>query len=359
MKKNYRIAPEVREQILKRIKEEGVSVIDAAKEHGVSEKTIYGWLGKLAECRRTFDPFDTLETPERGAFGARGRAHPQDDAGPKKELIKKQKHSQREIATQLGISRSSLYYVSKLLPKDWELKSKIELVLHDRPSYGYRRVAQELKVNKKRAQRVMKLFGMRAYRRRGRKPKKTGVAAGDYPNILKTYFPKKLNDIWVADFTYIPFQDKFIYLATVMDLFSREMLGWSVMANHSVMLVMESLFAALAHHERPTIFHSDNGREYGSKVFVDTLLRLGTFISRSAKASPWENGYQEAFYSLFKIDLGDPARFKTLGELVAEVHRLVWDYNHKRIHSALKMPPFLFAERYEKLSEKLSEIRGS
>lgn len=269
-------------------------------------------------------------------------------------MISKQKYAKRDLARQLGISRSSLYYVSKLLPKDWDLKSKIETVLHDRPSYGYRRVAQELKVNKKRAQRVMKLFGIRAYRRRGRKPKKTGIAAGEYPNILKTYFPKKLNDVWVTDFTYIPYDGKFIYLATVMDLFSREVIGWSLMANHTVMLVMEALFAALANHERPTLFHSDNGREYGSKAFVAALQRIGTFISRSAKGSPWENGYQESFYSQFKIDLGDPARFKTLGELVAEVHHLVWDYNHKRIHSALKMPPKLFAERYQKLSEILS-----
>ena len=269
-------------------------------------------------------------------------------------MIKKQKHTKRELAKELGISRSSLYYVSKLLPKDWTLKAKIEMVLRDRPSYGYRRVAQALRRNKKPVQRVMQLYGLRAYRRRGRKPRKTGVAAGDYPNLLKTYFPKKLNDVWVADFTYIPYQGKFIYLATVMDIFSREILGWSLMANHSVMLVMEALFAALAHHERPTVHHCDNGREYGSKAFVGTLQRIGTFISRSAKASPWENGYQESFYSQFKIDLGDPARFKTLGELVAEVHRLVWDYNHKRIHSALKMPPVRFAERYKKLSELLS-----
>lgn len=254
----------------------------------------------------------------------------------------------------MGVSRSSLYYVSKLLPKDWELKAGIEKVLEDRPSYGYRRVAQELRINKKRVQRVMQLYGLRAYRRRVKKPKKTGVAVGDYPNLLKTYFPKKLNDVWVADFTYIPYDGTFIYLATVMDLFSREILGWSVMANHSVMLVMEALFAALAKHERPCIHHCDNGREYGSKAYVGTLQRIGTFISRSAKASPWENGYQEAFYSQFKIDLGDPNRFTTLGELVAEVHRLVWDYNHQRIHSAFRMPPSVFAERYQKLSELVS-----
>ncbi len=81
-------------------------------------------------------------------------------------------------------------------------------------------------------------------------------------------------------------------------------------------------------------------------------------ISRSKKKSPWEDGVQEAFFSQFKVDLGDPNRFKTLGELVYEVHRLMWDYNHRRRHTVLKMPPLLFAERYRKLSEFLSHERG-
>jgi len=98
----------------------------------------------------------------------------------------------------------------------------------------------------------------------------------------------------------------------------------------------------------------DNGREYGSKVFTGALAELGVQISRSRKASPWENGLQESFYSQFKVDLGDPSRFKSLGELVYEIHRTVWIYNHTRIHSALKMPPFMFTTRYQKLLEKVS-----
>lgn len=215
-------------------------------------------------------------------------------------------------------------------------------------------MAQELCINKKRAQRVMKLFGMKAHRRRGRKFRKSGVAKAFYPNLLATNYPRGLNDIWVADFTYIPYQGKFLYLATTMDLFTREIVGAAAMSNHSVPLVLQALFAALLNHPRPNLFHSDNGREYGSRIFVRALTELGITISRSAKASPWQNGYQESFYSQFKVDLGDPERFKTLGELVYEIHRLIWDYNYRRIHSALRMPPKLFANRYQKLVEKLS-----
>ena len=128
----------------------------------------------------------------------------------------------------------------------------------------------------------------------------------------------------------------------------------AVQTRHGAMLVVQALFSALAHHPRPVIFHSDNGREYGSKVFTRALRRLGIMISRSAKSSPWENGYQESFYSQFKVDLGDPERFASVGELVYEIYRLLWEYNHVRIHSALKMPPLRFAEQCKILVEKVS-----
>jgi putative transposase len=269
-------------------------------------------------------------------------------------LIKKQKHTKAAIARRLGVSRASLYYISKQLPKDWKLKADIERVMAEHPGYGSPRIAQELDRNRKPVRRVMRLFGMKAYRRRGKKFRKSGVAKQSYPNLLKAYVPKGPNDVWVADFTYVPYAGKFLYLATVMDVVTREIVGCAVMAIHSVSLVLQALFAAIANHARPTIFHSDNGREYGSNVFTRALNELGIFTSRSAKSSPWQNGYQESFYSQFKIDVGDPNRFKTTGELVYEIHRLNWDYNHRRIHSALKMPPKLFAERFRRLSEILS-----
>lgn len=254
----------------------------------------------------------------------------------------------------LGVSKSAIYYRSKKLEKDWQLKTKIEEVLSGNPSYGYRRVADALRINKKKAQRVMKFFSMKAYRRRGRKPKKKGLANIFYPNLLKMNFPERPDQIWAADFTYIPFKGKFLYLATVMDLFTREVVGWSVLTNHSVQLVLQSLFTALAYHPRPKIFHSDNGQEYGSRLFLRALNEFGIYISRSNKKAPWENGYQESFYSQFKVDLGDPGRFKTLGELVYEIHHLIWKYNHTRIHSSLRMPPILFAKLCQKLVENKS-----
>ena len=101
--------------------------------------------------------------------------------------------------------------------------------------------------------------------------------------------------------------------------------------------------SAIHGNPRPVIFHSDNGSEYDAVVFTEALQTIGVSISRSAPGCPWENGYQESFYDKFKVDLGDPSRFKTLGELVLAIYQTIWQYNHTRIHSVLKMPPVQFA----------------
>jgi transposase InsO family protein len=117
----------------------------------------------------------------------------------------------------------------------------------------------------------------------------------------------------------------------------------SVYTTHAVQLVLSAFMNALQNNPRPVIFHSDNGSEYNSEVFVEALQTVGILISRSAPGCPWENGYQESFYDKFKIDLGDPSRFKTLGELVYKIYQTIYSYNHTRIHTALKMPPQQFA----------------
>lgn len=246
-------------------------------------------------------------------------------------------------ARELGVSRGSLYYQPKIPERDWQLKCRIEEALRKHPSYGSPRIALELKRNKKPIERVMKLFGIKAYRRRGRKWKKTKNIKVIYPNLLLIEYPSYPNHIWTSDFTYIPFQGRTVYVATVMDIFTRRIVGMSVYTTHSVQLVLSAFMNALASNPRPLIYHSDNGSEYNSLVFVGALETVGALISRSAPGCPWENGYQESFYDKFKIDLGDPGRFGTLGELVYEIYQTIYSYNHDRIHTSLKMPPERFA----------------
>lgn len=267
--------------------------------------------------------------------------------------------NKKELAKVLGVSRSLLYYRHKQKEKDWKLKQDIENVLHDFPSYGHKRIAPELKANKKRILRVMKIYGIKPYRRRGkkwRKSKKNPLVA--FTNLLLTEFPKRLNQIWVSDFTYLSFKGSWIYLATIMDLFSREIVGFSVLKNHSAQLTINALLSAVHKHPIANILYSDQGSEYLSKDYIKLATNLGIRLSMSQKGSPWENGYQESFYSQFKVDLGDPSRFETLGELVYEIYQTIYKYNNRRIHTALKMPPIIFANQFL-ISEFVSNKMGT
>ena len=259
--------------------------------------------------------------------------------------------SKTELARKLGVSRSSLYYQSKMEIKDWKLKQRLEEVLRDKSkaSYGHKRLADHLDINKKRVLRVMKIFGIKPYRRRGKKWRKKGKSKRTervYPNLLlrPEVCPRYPDQIWVSDFTHIYFQGKPIYLATIEDLYTRKIRGFNILTGHPVDLVANALLHAVASHPAPEILHSDQGSEYASKMYVALAECLGIRISMSHPAAPWENGYQESFYSQFKVDLGDPNRFESLGELVYNIYRAIHIYNNHRIHTALRMTP----DQYEK-----------
>lgn len=195
----------------------------------------------------------------------------------------------------------------------------------------------------------MRLFGIKPYRHKGKKYKRSKVLRY-FPNLLIGMIPEYPNHVWAADFTELLWRGKLVFVATVIDLFTREIVGVSVALRKGSALTLQALYAAVSQRPRPTIFHDDNGAEYDAHIFVGALTELGCQISRSKPGCPWENGYQESFYGKFKIDLGDPNRFRSLGELVAEIYRTIWAYNHTRIHSALKMPPKVFVEKLQKIA---------
>ena len=128
------------------------------------------------------------------------------------------------MARAMGVSRSSLYYVATQDAKDWALKVRMEEVLHDHPSYGARRLAQALGVNRKRAQRVMRIYGIKPYRRHGRKYRKSKTER-HFPNLLLGIMPSYPNHIWATDFTELAFHGKKVYVSTIVDLFTRELTG--------------------------------------------------------------------------------------------------------------------------------------
>lgn len=275
------------------------------------------------------------------------------------------KLTKKALAQKLGISRASLYYQKKRPVIDGEVKMQIESVMTDNPRYGHKRIALNLKLNKKRILRVMKVFNLKPYRKRASKPRKKadeGKAEAKYINLIKGFCPIRPNVVWVSDFTYIKYQGRFIYLATIMDLYTREIIGWNISRFHNQELVLGALTDALKrnHNIPPLYFHSDQGSEYDSEVFTSFLTNLKTQISMSKKASPWENGFQESFYSEFKMDLGDQNRFESLGELIEAIHQTIYYYNNQRIHTILKMSPTDFKRKYlNQDAESVSKEMGT
>ena len=272
-----------------------------------------------------------------------------------------------DVCKKLGISRSSLYYKHKKPIEDLEVKVQIESVLTNNPAYGHKRIAWTLRLNHKRILRVMKKFGIKPYRRRAKKPWKKddeGKPDAGYKNLIKEFSLKdvEIGQIWVSDFTYIKYKQRFLYLATIMDLKSREIIGVNISRFHNKELVLGAFEEAITNFKRPDILHSDQGTEYDSEKYLKLVEKLGIKISMSAKGSPWQNGYQESFYSNYKLELGDVNRFETVGELIAEIYQKLSYYNNSRMHTKLnRMSPREYKQKVQEtgMKELLSKKRGT
>ena len=259
------------------------------------------------------------------------------------------KKSKSSLARELGISRAALYYQPKRPAKDEALREQILAVLDENPAYGHRRVAIQLKINHKRTGRVMRLYHIRPAIVRSSKyryAKAKDVVTSATPNRLKERCPIQPNAVWVGDFTYWWFHGRQIYLATVLDYFTREVIAWQIGLHHTSRLVADVLEEAVRKRPAtPQLFHSDQGSEYTGGQCVGWLVRHHIFPSNSPKGKPWHNGRQESFYSGFKLEFGKPGRYATLELLIEAIGRHIHYYNTKRIHSRLKMSPRAFYEK--------------
>lgn len=264
--------------------------------------------------------------------------------------IVKDNMTKTELAEKMGVSRQALYYQHKQPDKDLSTKIAIEKVLKVHTSYGHKRIAMELKINKKRVLRVMKIFNIKPRKRRIKhpiKPEDINKIPTVYKNEIKYLCPIRPNVVWAADFTYIKFQGKFIYLATIIDVFTREIIGWAVSAKHDRFMVIEAYEMAKTRTGTVPIYcHSDQGSEYDSHDYTIKLKNDKVVVSMSEKGHPWENGFQESFYSNFKLDLGWPNQYETLPELIEGLHLQIHYYNTRRIHTKIKTQPATFKAQY-------------
>lgn len=264
--------------------------------------------------------------------------------------------TKQDIATTLGISHSNLYYQALQPAKDLATKIRIEEALRYHPSYGHKRLARHLHMGKNRVRRVMLIFDIKPYRRRGKKWLKMASTGCDYPNLIKDVVALYPGRVWASDFTYIWFEGSWLYVATIIDLYTRKIVGLAISRSHDRWLVLTALLDALRGNPRPDYLHSDHGSEYKSRDYQGTVKEVGIRPSMAAKGCPWENGYQESFYSQFKIELGNPGRFSSLGELTAVIYKQIHYYNSERLHTSLNMAPNAFARQYVMINQAVQKV---
>jgi putative transposase len=269
-----------------------------------------------------------------------------------------------------GLDRSTQYKRHIRAAQDQELAEQIRAVITEHKHYGHRRIATELRIGKNHVRRVMKARGIPPPRRRKRYVK---ANKGDKPapaNLLKTHEQKQPDGtltqcdgfvaqyphhIWAEDFTYFWFHGRFYYLATVIDLYSRQVVGWSLSKRHDTQLIV----AAVSKYSAPAILHNDRGSEYLSKRYRTICASLEIACSASAPGAPWQNGFQESFYNNFKLELGDVSKLSDDGQLMEAIAYQLHYYNTKRIHSSLSTNPAAYAARFDRQrnEERLTEVR--
>ena len=171
-------------------------------------------------------------------------------------------------------------------------------------------------------------------------------------NALRAFADHTQSGAWVQDFTYLKFEGSWHYLAVVLELKTRQVIGWRLGTRHSSELTLAAVLDALSKQPPPTILHSDQGSEYLNAKHELLCAKLEITLSMSDKASPWQNGFMESFFGKFKDDLGDLNQFEDTPHLHEAIALQLHYYNHTRIHTALKMSPAAYAARLKQTKQK-------
>lgn len=271
------ISREIKEEILGKVKA-GESVKNLSVQDEVSDKSIYAWLKAGVTSQISFADYSRILKENRQPKEIVGVLTYELSRVKKRQiwetiLARVQNTNKVFVASLLGVCRKTVYLSQdrlKLPDKNQLLKEQILSVLANNPAYGHRRIALALKVGRKRVRRVMKLYGIKPFKRRRKwiKAHDFGKQPARYTNLIKGSFPIKPQVVYVGDFTYLRYNGSFIYFATLMDQFTREIVGWNVSARHTKEFVINTLLDAIKTRGRPYIVHTDQGSEYNSKEFT-------------------------------------------------------------------------------------------
>lgn len=242
----------------------------------------------------------------------------------------------------LELQRSTFYYQSEQVD-ECELEAVIEDIAGKYPTYGTRRVTQELRrfpyelqVNRKRVRRIMtKKKLLRPVKRRKRHTTDSKHPYPRYPNLVKYLEITRPDQVWVSDITYIRLQYQYVFLAIIMDVFTRAIRGWCLSRTLDQELTLTALRPALETHI-PEIHHSDQGIQYAAYAYTDLLQAHGIQISMAAVGKAEENGYAERLIRTIKEEEVYLSEYRDFSDAHAQIGCFVEDvYMTKRIHSSL------------------------